>query len=96
MADAQFDVVPTLNNIPLSTYELRNAIASNYATLLCNGTNNNKKIYISFVSPYLFFFDFKINGSFIGSYVAAKSLILPPNGVTTPVKFQINTLKEIC
>jgi transglutaminase-like putative cysteine protease len=90
LADAQFDVVPTLNNIPLNAYELRNAIANNLDALTLNGASNNKLQYTSFVAPYLYFFDFKINSSDNGNYVAAKSLILVPNGITTPVRFQIN------
>jgi hypothetical protein len=90
LADAQFDVVPTLNNNPLNAYELRNAIANNLDALFLNGASNNKQSYTSFVAPYLYFFDFKINNSDNGNYVPAKSLILVPNGVATPVRFQIS------
>lgn len=91
LADAQFDVVPSLNNIPLNAYELRNAIVNNLDALLLNGVSNNKQSYTNFVAPYLYFFDVKINNSDNGNYVAAKSLLLVPNGISTPVKFQINS-----
>jgi Transglutaminase-like superfamily len=90
LADAQFDVVPTLNNNPLNAYELRIAIANNLDALFLNGASNNKQSYTSFVAPYLYFFDFKINNSDNGNYIPAKSLILVPNGVATPVRFQIS------
>jgi Transglutaminase-like superfamily len=89
LADAQFDVVPTLNNTPLNAYELRNAIANNLDALTLYGASNNKQSYTSFVAPYLYFFDFKVNSSDNGNYIPAKSLILVPNGVTTPTRFQI-------
>jgi hypothetical protein len=91
LADAQFDIVPSLNNVPLNAYELRNAIANNLDALTLKGASNNKQSYTSFVAPYLYFFDFKINNSDNGNYIPAKSLILVPNGSATPVRFQINS-----
>ncbi len=90
IADAQFDVVSMLNNVPLNAYELRNAIANNLNTLVLLGANNSKENYTSFVGTYLYFFDIKLNNRDIQNPTASKSLLLVPNGVATPTIFQIN------
>jgi Transglutaminase-like superfamily len=90
IADAQFDVVPILNNVPLNAYELRNAITNNFNDLILNGAKNNKQNYTIFIAPYLYFFDFNLNNQNLQNYAASKSLLLVPNAVPTPTIFQIN------
>jgi hypothetical protein len=56
--DAQFNAMPFLNNVPLNAVELQNAIRTNFDKLEFRSLGNiDKMSYISFVQPYLFYFD---------------------------------------
>jgi len=58
--DGQFNVMPTLNGLPLNSVELQNAINNNYNQFKLE-SNSNEKIgkqnYVDFVYDYLFYFD---------------------------------------
>ena len=56
--DAQFNIMPFLNNIPLNAVELQNAIRTNFDKLEFKSVSKvDKMSYVSFVQPYLFYFD---------------------------------------
>jgi hypothetical protein len=56
--DAQFNIMPFLNNVPLNAVELQNAIRTNFAELEFRSLGQVDKMnYIYFVQPYLYFFD---------------------------------------
>jgi hypothetical protein len=56
--DGQFNAIPFLNNIPLNAVEFQNAIRTNFDNLEFKSLGKvDKMSYISFVQPYLFYFD---------------------------------------
>ena len=56
--DAQFNIMPFLNNVPLNALELQNAIRTNFGMLEFKSVGKvDKMSYVSFVQPYLFYFD---------------------------------------
>ncbi|MEA5403619.1 transglutaminase domain-containing protein [Arcicella sp. DC2W] len=56
--DAQFNAMPFLNNVPLNAVEFQNAIRTNFDKLEFKSLGNvDKMSYISFVQPYLYYFD---------------------------------------
>lgn len=58
--DGQFNVMPTLNGVPLNAVEFQNAISNNYDEFKLQSLSNekvSKRDYVSFVYDYLFYFD---------------------------------------
>jgi hypothetical protein len=56
--DAQFNIMPFLNNVPLNAVELQNAIRTDFDKLEFRSLGKiDKMTYINFVQPYLFYFD---------------------------------------
>ncbi|MEC5395050.1 transglutaminase-like domain-containing protein [Bergeyella sp. RCAD1439] len=96
-ADAQFNVIPFLNDIPLNAVELQKAIIGNKQELQFkrNGIiidSKEKSDYLKFISKYLFYFDINFDNR-IG--VADKEkhngfykLMLVPIGKEKPKTFQ--------
>jgi len=83
--DGQFNVIPTLNDVPLNAIEFQNAISENYNEFMLLSKNGvSKRNYVEFVYDYLFYIDTnldqrhdidqrkKINGK--------KSIMLVPKG----------------
>lgn len=61
LADAQFNMMPELEAIPLNAVELQRAIVENRQFTFINlqgiATENDRKIYREFIPPYLYYFD---------------------------------------
>lgn len=58
--DGQFNLMPTLNDIPLNAVEFQNAISNHFNELKLQSlskTKTSKESYIEFVYDYLFYFD---------------------------------------
>jgi hypothetical protein len=94
MMDAQFDVMPVLNGVPLNAVEFQNAIAQNYDKLEIKSlAGTSKDYYTSWVYPYLYYFDVRFdnreNFEFERENVAGKGwLMLIPAGANIPKVFQ--------
>ena len=63
MIDGQFDVIPYNNNIPLSAFELQQAINTNSKSITMRSISGDitTKDYIEWIKPYLYFFDIELN-----------------------------------
>jgi hypothetical protein len=97
LADAQFNVVPFLQEVPLNAVELQQALAAKQPVVLRNAagpvSEGQARRYISFVQPYLYFFDVDFDQRVlpyaqktkVGDYYA---LMLGPVGVKRPSAFQ--------
>jgi len=58
--DGQFNLMPTLNNIPLNGVEFQDAITNHYdrfELMSLSKDKSTKKNYVSFIYDYLFYFD---------------------------------------
>lgn len=97
MLDGQFNVVPVLDNIPLSAVEFQRAIVQNkdYKLVDADGTisEDRKKNYMKFLPPYLFYFDFLFDQREIPYDSLYKVndkgvLMLVPVGAKKPTVFQ--------
>jgi hypothetical protein len=97
MLDGQFNVVPVLDNIPLSAVEFQRAIVQNkdYKLVDADGTisEDRKKNYMKFLPPYLFYFDFLFDQREIPYDSLYKVndkgvLMLAPVGAKKPTVFQ--------
>ena len=103
-ADAQFNIIPYLNNVPLNAVELQHAIFYNKENLKLksNGTDiseSEKKNYIKFISKYLYFFDInfdnRVSTDVKRTYNGHQKLMLVPINVTPPRKFQRSQILDI-
>ncbi|WP_299756498.1 transglutaminase-like domain-containing protein [uncultured Pontibacter sp.] len=94
MLDGQYDVMPVLNNVPLSAVEFQQAIARNYSKLEIRSLSGaNKAQYVNWIYPYLYYFDVKFDNregvAFQRETVDGKSsLMLVPVGAKVPEVFQ--------
>jgi len=97
MLDAQFNVVPTLDNTPLNAVEFQNAIIQNadYQLIDINGEVDRKrrKKYLNFIPHYLYFFDYKFDQREVEYDSLFKVndkavLMLVPLNAKNPVMFQ--------
>lgn len=97
MLDAQFNVVPVLNNIPLSAVEFQNAIVQHkdFKLVDVNGEvgSKRKKKYMAFVPHYLYYFDYKFDQREVAYDSLYKVnnmgfLMLVPVGAKKPTVFQ--------
>lgn len=99
-ADAQFNIIPFINDTPLNAVEFQNAIIENRAELNLkrNGLivdSKEKNIYLKFIAKYLFYFDINFDNR-IGEtdqhrYNGFYKLMLIPIGKTAPETFQRDT-----
>jgi hypothetical protein len=98
LIDAQFNVLPTLDNIPLNAVEFQQAISANkkYKLIDVNGevSKLRVKMYTKFVFDYLYFIDARfdnrnnpVDQSVV--YEDKSTLMLVPVGVKNPTVFQI-------
>ncbi|NQX90850.1 MAG: transglutaminase domain-containing protein [Flavobacteriales bacterium] len=65
--DAQFDVMPTLNDVPLNAVELQNAIGNHYEEFQLESLASEKTTksrYVSFVYDYLYYFDTSLDNRY--------------------------------
>ncbi|WP_207497156.1 transglutaminase-like domain-containing protein [Aridibaculum aurantiacum] len=94
LMDGQFDVMPVLNNVPLNAVEFQHAIENNYDELeLRSGVGTRKHNYVSWVYPYLYYFDIKFDNRQLVdeqpvNYNGKKGLMLVPTGAKQPTVFQ--------
>lgn len=98
LIDGQFNVVPTLDGIPLNVVEFQRAIAENknYQLIDLNGevSKKRRKKYLSFIYDYLYYVDTKFDHRNLPfaerlSYQGKASLMLVPLGAKNPTVFQI-------
>ncbi len=95
--DAQYNVVPMLDNVPLNAVEFQEAIVSGKDLKLIDvngavGAKRTKK-YLKFVSKYLYFFDFRFDQRYLPYEQLTKvgdkqALMLVPLGAKNPTVFQ--------
>lgn len=97
LLDAQFNLVPILDDIPLNAVEFQNAIAENknFKLVDINGEVSTKRSrqYLRFITEYLFYFDFRFDQREIKYDSLFKVgekivLLLVPDGAKKPAKFQ--------
>jgi hypothetical protein len=65
--DGQFNVMPTLNNIPLNGVEFQDAIGNSYdqfKLLSLSTVKTTKKSYVNFVYDYLYYFDTSLDNRY--------------------------------
>ncbi len=89
--DAQFNVIPVLKGKPLNAVELQQAISENYYDLQFLSLGKaNKRQYVDFVYPYLYYMDIHIDNSYSkvkSTSVDGKSkLMLVPEGAKNLTK----------
>ena len=98
LIDGQFNVMPTLDNIPLNAVEFQKAIAANkkYKLIDVNGevSKLRTKMYIKFVFDYLYYIDARFDNRNDPVdqrvvYESKSTLMLVPLGVKNPTVFQI-------
>lgn len=98
LIDGQFNVMPTLNNIPLNAVEFQQAIAANkaYKLIDVNGelSRMKTKVYTKFVFDYLYFIDARFDNRNDPvdqrvDYEGKSTLMLVPLGVKNPTIFQV-------
>lgn len=93
MVDGQWDVIPVLNNQPLNAVELQRALAANVSGIDVNTFSNvSANGYLQWISPYLFYFDTKLDSRFgLGKHVYNRhsdAVVLVPLGAKEPTVFQ--------
>jgi hypothetical protein len=99
MADGQFNVIPTLKNLPLNLIEFQNSIVNKekFELIDQNGKVNKSRLkqYKEFIPPYLYYFDTRFDNRY-GDIkdklqVDGKNyLMLVPKGANNPTIFQVN------
>ncbi len=65
--DGQFNVMPTLNNVPLNAIEFQDAISNNYDQFVLRSLSarkTSKKSYVDFVYDYLYYFDTSLDNRY--------------------------------
>lgn len=88
LADAQWDVIPLGQGVPLNAVELQRVLAERqpgFSVLSTAGTSAKK--YAGWIQPYLFYFDFSFDTR-VGVATAPGSLLLVPIGAKNPTVFQ--------
>lgn len=97
LIDAQFNVMPVLNGIPLNAAEFHEAISlkKNFTLIDLDGEVGEirKKIYVSFISNYLFYMNISFDESDLPykdllKFNGKTSLYLVPLNAINPTKFQ--------
>ena len=99
MLDAQFNIVPVLNDIPLNAVEFQHAIIQrkNFKLVNIEGevTPELKKAYMNFIPHYLYYFDYAFDQREVAYDDLFKVndkgyLMLVPLGAKKPTVFQRN------
>lgn len=97
LADAQFNLVPTLDGVPLHAAELQQALVARKNVVFVDQSGpvseERRKRYLQFITPYLFYFDTPFDHREVryetrlthGSFTA---LMLVPLGYQRPPVFQ--------
>ncbi|OSY88662.1 hypothetical protein WH52_03010 [Tenacibaculum holothuriorum] len=92
--DGQFNIMPTLNNMPLNAVEFQDALSNNYDKLKLNSLDEvSKRLYTEFVYDYLYYLDTSLDHSVrIGTNNKRHTInnnyniMLVPNGAKNPTK----------
>jgi hypothetical protein len=97
MLDAQFNLVPVLDNVPLNAVEFQDAIIQRKELKLVDlygeVEKNRKKMYMSFIPHYLYYFDYTFDQRVIEYKKLVRiedkvNLMLVPLGAKEPKVFQ--------
>jgi hypothetical protein len=97
LIDAQFNIMPVLNGVPLNAVELQKAIVEQQAFELINVNGKvakaGKRNYTAFIAPYLYFFETAFDNRAsesgpLASYENKTHLMLVPIGAKQPTVFQ--------
>ncbi|MCK4529531.1 transglutaminase domain-containing protein [candidate division WOR-3 bacterium] len=99
--DAQFDVIPEVDGVPLNAIELQDAIARNKSGLVIRSSSSGKfqkYCYIKWIGLYLYYFDFSIDQRFFleKSEKRQGKVMLVPKGAKNPKVFQRKYPIENC
>ena len=98
-ADAQWDLIPMLNDVPLNAVEFQESLFQVQPDLRFAGlTEATFEEYTSFVAEYLYYFNTFLDHRHAGSEVQNKSkkiVMLFPIGVNKPRTIQGYRLKQI-
>ena len=92
--DAQFNIMPTLNGVPLNAVELQNAITNEFNKLEFKSLSSSvisKKNYASFVYDYLYYFDTSIDNGYDKekrTIEGKSSIMLVPSGAANLVHIE--------
>ena len=91
-ADAQFAAIPALAGVPLNAVEFQEAIARHRGPLSLgpDWSGKQKRFYLRWVAPYLYYFDFRLDQRFFveRSQKRPGLLMLVPKGASQPHVFQ--------
>jgi Fasciclin domain/Transglutaminase-like superfamily len=110
--DAQFDAIPTVKGKPVNAVQLQNAIVSKEPSLKIltrsakeygQGADTIDKVWLGFVTPYLYFFEVSTlantwDQSLQASMNAAGKPVainLVPNGAAAPKRFQGQPINDV-
>jgi hypothetical protein len=105
MADGQFNVIPTLDNLPLNAVEFQKAISKRDKLTLVdnNGTLKSKssKKYLGFINEYLYYFDISFDNRIepVNERLKVKEkakLMLVPIGAKNPGLFEVSSKIDYC
>ena len=98
--DAQFDAIPEVDGVPLNAIEFQDALARNTKGLVIHSSSSgiHKWYYRKWISPYLYYFDFKIDQRFFidNSEKMQAMIMLVPKGAKNPKVFQRKYPIENC
>lgn len=102
LLDGQWDVMPTLNGVPLNAVEFQKAIVDDYKGIqILTSSTVEKRHYIDWIFPYLYYFDVSFDNASNANVKrrtvnGKRSLMLVPIGADNPTIFQINDTIDYC
>jgi len=89
MIDGQWDVMPTLNKLPIGAVEFAIALQRTPLDIqLISSSSIDPKEYISWITPYLYYFRADTVISYDNNSINNKDIILGPDGSQKPTIFQ--------
>jgi hypothetical protein len=105
MADGQFNIIPSLNNVPLNCIEFQNSIINNENFDLVDKDGvvdkKRKNQYLGFIPQYLYYFDIRFDnrqGPIKDRLTVdgKTKLMLTPLGSKSPTIFQVTGKIDYC
>lgn len=89
MIDGQWDIIPTINAIPLNAVELQKAIAEKNENLRLLSLSGITKEYVNWIFQYLFYFSCPFDNRVTSDFdFHGQRLMLVPCGALKPTIFQ--------
>jgi hypothetical protein len=89
MIDGQWDVIPVLNDVPLSAVELQRALAQKTAGLgILTSSKKTAEEYFSWIAEYLFYFVVPLDNRISIEDSLPDKVMLVPSGAKEPEVFQ--------